>query len=284
MGLLLRDRRLQLLVLLAPGVGYLLLFFGMPLVSALAGSFRLDDGGLTLQWYERIFTRPSMIRGLKTSIFYGVAPVVVSLAVSIPLALAIRRNFLGRKLFSGFYKLPMAVPGIIVGLMVIVVFERGGFIDRLIAPVGLELPKLVRDDWGVGVIIATVWKQVPFMTLIITSAFASIAEDLRHASRSLGANRLKTFLFVEVPLAMPGITAAILLTFIGSMGSYAIPDVVGPPVARPISVLMVNEFNQGRFGQVYALGMILSLFAIAVLLAYYALTSRIGGYTQRGDA
>ena len=284
MGGIVRNRQMQLLVLLAPGVGYLLIFFGGPLVSALIGSLRQDDGSFTLIFYERIFTRPSMIRGLVTSIYYGVMPVIVSLAVSIPLALLIRKSFLGRKLFSGLYKLPMAVPGIIVGLMVIVVFERGGFLDRLVAPIGLELPKLVRDDWGVGVILASVWKQIPFMTLIITSAFAAIPEDLRYAARNLGASRMKTFVFVEVPLAMPGITAAILLTFIGSMGSYAIPDIVGPPTARPLSVLMVKEFNQGRFNQVYAMGMVLSLFAVAVLLLYYTLTSRIGPGQNRGDA
>ncbi|WP_320202930.1 ABC transporter permease [Agrobacterium rosae] len=279
---LLRDRRVQLLVLLAPGVGYLIVFFGGPLLSALLGSFRLEDGSFTLSLYERIFTRPSMIRGLRTSIYYGVMPVIVSLVVSVPLALLISKSFIGRKLFSGLYKLPMAVPGIIVGLMIIVVFERGGFMDRLVAPLGLELPKLVRDDWGIGVILASVWKQVPFMTLIITSAFAAIPEDIRYASRTMGASRFKTFIFVEVPLAMPGITAAILLTFIGSMGSYAIPDIVGPPTARPLSVLMVQEFNQGRFNQVYAMGMVLSLFAVVVLLAYYTLTSRIG--QTRGNA
>ncbi|POO55317.1 ABC transporter permease [Agrobacterium rosae] len=279
---LLRDRRVQLLVLLAPGVGYLIVFFGGPLLSALLGSFRLEDGSFTLSLYERIFTRPSMIRGLRTSIYYGVMPVIVSLVVSVPLALLISKSFIGRKLFSGLYKLPMAVPGIIVGLMIIVVFERGGFMDRLVAPLGLELPKLVRDDWGIGVILASVWKQVPFMTLIITSAFAAIPEDIRYASRTMGASRFKTFIFVEVPLAMPGITAAILLTFIGSMGSYAIPDIVGPPTARPLSVLMVQEFNQGRFNQVYAMGMVLSLFAVVVLLAYYRLTSRIG--QTRGNA
>ncbi|MGV1871939.1 MULTISPECIES: ABC transporter permease [Agrobacterium] len=273
---LLRDRRVQLLVLLAPGVGYLIVFFGGPLLSALLGSFRLEDGSFTLSLYERIFTRPSMIRGLRTSIYYGVMPVIVSLVVSVPLALLISKSFIGRKLFSGLYKLPMAVPGIIVGLMIIVVFERGGFMDRLVAPLGLELPKLVRDDWGIGVILASVWKQIPFMTLIITTAFAAIPEDIRYASRTMGASRFKTFIFVEVPLAMPGITAAILLTFIGSMGSYAIPDIVGPPTARPLSVLMVQEFNQGRFNQVYAMGMVLSLFAVVVLLAYYTLTSRIG--------
>lgn len=284
MGGLLRNRRTQLLILLTPGVGYLIVFFGGPLLSALIGSFRMEDGGFTLTFYERIFTRPSMIRGLRTSLYYGVMPVIVSLAFSVPLALLIRKNFLGRKLFSGLYKLPMAMPGIIVGLMVLVVFERGGFLDRLVAPLGFEIPKLVRDDWGAGVIFASVWKQIPFMTLIITSAFAAIPEDIRYASRTLGASRLKTVLFVEIPLAMPGITAAILLTFIASIGSYAIPDIVGPPTARPLSVLMVQEFNQGHFNQVYAMGVVLSLFAVLVLLAYYSLTSRIGVGQSKGEA
>ncbi|MDO1584907.1 ABC transporter permease [Rhizobium oryzicola] len=283
MSVLHRHRSLQLLLLLTPGVGYLLFFFGTPLLSALVGSFQLEDGTFTLNWYQCIFTRASTLRGLSTSIYYGTMPVLLSLTLSVPLSLLLRRSFLGRKLFSGLYKLPLAVPGIIVGLMVIVVFERGGFFDRLLAPIGFTLPKLVRDDWGIGVILAGAWKQVPFMTLIITSAFAAIPEDIRHAARSLGASRLKTFLFVDIPLAMPGITAAILLTFIGSMSSFAIPDIVGPPTARPLSVLMVQEFKQGRFEQVYAMGMVLSLFAIIVLLAYYSLTSRIGHDSRKGE-
>ena len=68
MAPLLRDRRLLLPLLLAPGVGYLLLFFGGPLASALLGSLRTEEGAFTLLWYERIVTRPSMLRGLVTSI------------------------------------------------------------------------------------------------------------------------------------------------------------------------------------------------------------------------
>jgi putative spermidine/putrescine transport system permease protein len=284
MPALLRDRRVLLPLLLAPGVGYLLLFFGTPLATAFLASFRTDDGAFSLKWYGLVASQPSMLRGLRTSIYLGVAPVVVSLLVSVPLSLAIRRHFLGRRLFSGLYKLPIAVPAIIVGLMLIVVFERGGFVDRAMAPLGISLPKLVRDDWSIGVIIASVWKQIPFMTLVITSAFAAIPEDIRFAGRSLGATRLATFFLVEVPLAMPGITAAVLLTFIGSMGSYAIPDIVGSPTARPLSVLMVSQFNDGHFPQVFAMGMVLSAFAVAVLIAYYAVTSRIGDAHGRGDA
>lgn len=266
---------LQTALLLFPGIGFLIVMFGFPLFTALLGSFGVSAGlpAFTLKYYAKFFTSNVMWRGLTTSIYYGVAPVVVTLLLAIGLALLLRRHFLGRKLFNGLYKIPMAIPAIIASLMVLTLFEQGGFVERLLLPLGLHLPKLVRDPWGVGVIMATTWKQLPFMTLVITGAFASIPDDMRHAARSLGAHPVATFFYVELPLALPGITAAILLTFIGSMGSFAIPDLIGAPSPSALSVLMVRAFAQGDIGQVYAIGMVISGFAIAVLLVYYALTS-----------
>ena len=58
------------------------------------------------------------------------------------------------------------------------------------------------------------WKAVPFMTLIIAGSVAAIPDDLKAAARTLGAGRLTIFLRVELPLALPGITAATLLVFV----------------------------------------------------------------------
>jgi putative spermidine/putrescine transport system permease protein len=273
------------LIFLSPGLLYLAIFFAAPLITSLLASFGFDGSGqgFTARYYAKMWSTNTMLYGLRTSIYYGIAPTLTTLVISIGLALLLRRHFYGRALFNGLYKIPMAVPGIIVALMVLTLAERGGFFDRLAAPMGITLPKMVRDEWGIGVIAATTWKQIPFMTLVITGAFAAIPEELAHASRSLGASRMRTFIFIELPLALPGITAAVLLTFIGSMGSYAIPDLIGPPSPRPLSVLMLSEFGQGNFNQVYAIGMVLSLFAIAVLLLYYWLTSGLGMGGQRGD-
>jgi putative spermidine/putrescine transport system permease protein len=268
--------RWQALLLLAPGLGLLAVLFGGPLLWSVFGSFGLSEAGdgFTLAHYREIFLRPTLQRALLMSVWFGLAPVALTLIASIVLALLMRRHFLGRALFNGLYKIPMAVPGIIAALVVLTLAERGGFLDRVAALGGVSLPRLVRDEWGIGVILATVWKQVPFMTLVIGGAFAGITEDLRGAARSLGANRWRTLLHVELPLAMPGISAAVLLTFIGSMGSFAIPDLVGPASPRPLAVHMVAEFGSGNFPLVYAIGVVLSAFAVAVLLGYYALAAR----------
>jgi putative spermidine/putrescine transport system permease protein len=283
-----QDTRARLVAwaCLSPGLVFLGVLFAGPLLWSLAGSFGLDQGlsGFTLEHYAQIFTRPALLRGLVVSIYYGVVPVAVTLVFAIGLALLLRHHFWGRAWFNGLYKIPMAVPGIIAALVVMTLAERGGFLDRLAAPLGLTLPRLVRDPWGVGVILTSVWKQLPFMTLVITGAFAAIPQEVSSAARTLGANRWRTLLWVELPLALPGISAAVLLTFIGTMGSFAIPDLVGPPSPRPLAVHMFVEFGSGHLPLVYAIGMLLSAFAVAVLLAYYALSARaarlLGGATQ----
>lgn len=255
---------------LLPGGLLIGVVFALPLLWSLVGSVGLDQGwsGLTAAHYARIFDRPSLRAGLVTSIYYGTVPVMVTLVLSIGLALLLRHHFRGRAWFNGLYKIPMAVPGIIAALIIMTLAERGGFLDRLAAPIGLTLPRMLRDPWGIGVILTTVWKQLPFMTLVVTGAFAGIPQEISQAARTLGANRWHTLLWIELPMALPGISAAVLLTFIGTMGSFAIPDLVGPAAPRPLAVHMFSEFGRGNLALVYAIGMLLTAFAVVVLLTY----------------
>ena len=146
----------------------------------------------------------------------------------------------------------------------------------MIAPLGLSMPRLVRDEWGLGAIIASAWKTVPFMTLIIAGAMAAISKDVLAAAQTLGAGRLTILRRIQLPLAQPGITAAVLLSFIGSLGSYVIPSLLGPTYPLPLSVHMFAEgFQKGNWPMVYAMGTLLSVMAVAVLLAYYAIVGSL---------
>jgi putative spermidine/putrescine transport system permease protein len=157
---------------------------------------------------------------------------------------------------------------------VLIFLDRGGLLSRLLLPYGIAMPRLVRDPLAVGVILAMVWKAVPFMTLIIAGAVASIPDDLRHAARTLGARPVSVFIRIDGPLALPGVTAATLLTFIGALGAFAIPNLLGPIYPQPLSIHMyVNAYEQNRWGLVAAMGVVLSLAACLVLIAYYRLTA-----------
>jgi putative spermidine/putrescine transport system permease protein len=273
-----------LLLCLLPGVGYLLVFFGLPLVTVVAGSFTSRAPGaspITLDTWITLFSSPVYLDGLWFSLWLGIAPTALSLCISLPLSALMQANETSQKLFGTLYRIPLVVPGVVAGFLVLVILDRGGMASRLLMPLGIPMPKLVRDEWGMGAIIASSWKTVPFMTLIIAGAMAAISKDILAAARTLGASRLTVLWRIQLPLAQPGITAAVLLSFIGSLGSYVIPSLLGPAYPLPLSVHMFAEgFQKGNWPMVYAMGTLLSVLAIAVLLAYYAIV----GSFSRGSA
>ena len=273
-----------LLACLLPGVGYLLLFFGLPLLNVIVSSFTSRTAGaapVTLDTWVSLFANPVYMDGLWFSLWLGLAPTAVSLLISLPLSALMQANETSQKLFGTLYRIPLVVPGVVAGFLILVILDRGGMASRLVAPLGLTMPKLVRDEWGIGAIIALSWKTVPFMTLIIAGAMAAINKDILAAARTLGAGRLTVLRRIQLPLAQPGITAAVLLSFIGSLGSYVIPSLLGPSYPLPLSVHMFAEgFQKGNWPMVYAMGTLLSVLAIAVLLAYYAIV----GSFSRGTA
>jgi len=157
-----------------------------------------------------------------------------------------------------------------------ILFDRGGELSRIMTPLGLRLPKLVRDDWALGVIIAIAWKSIPFMTLIIGGSIAAIPDDLKAAARTLGAGRFATFLRIELPLALPGITAATLLVLVGSTGAFAVPYLLGPIYPKPLSVWMYERaFHDNDWGLASAMGIILSAASCVILVLYYGATARM---------
>jgi putative spermidine/putrescine transport system permease protein len=275
-----RVRLSTLLLCLAPGVGFLVIFFGLPLLRVVLGSFAgrgHDAQSFTLDAWIALFTNPVYRDGIWFSLWLGIAPTVASLIVSLPLAALMQANQTSRKLFGALYRIPLVVPGIVAAFLVLVMLDRGGMIDRLLAPMGLSLPKMVRDPLGIGAILASSWKNVPFMTLIISGAMAAISQDVISAARTLGAGRLTVLWRVQLPLAQPGITAAVLLTFIGSLGSFVVPNLLGPAYPLPLSLHMYSEgFQKGNWPLVYAMGTLLSVMAIAVLLAYYLAIGFLG--------
>lgn len=282
------NRTGGLLLALAPGVGFLLLLFGLPLVRVVAGSFTAEGpDGLAFslaQWIE-LLTNPVYLDGLAFSLWLGVAPTLLSFVISLPLAALMQANRSSRRLFGTLYRIPLVVPGIVAAFLVLVILDRGGMLSRLLMPFGIAPPRLVRDAWGIGAIIASCWKNVPFMTLIISGALASINRDLLSAAQLLGAGRLTILLRVQLPLAQAGITAAILLTFIGSMGSFVIPNLLGPAYPLPLSVQMYAlGFREGNWPLVYAMGTLLSLVAIAVLLAYYTVVGSFSRASARAGS
>ena len=272
-----RRRRWTLLLLLFPGVGYLLLLFGYPLVTAALSSVGLFTLGrkseLTFRYYVELVANPIYRDGLAITIYIAFASTLVSLAVSIGFAVLMRRTFPGRRFFNALYKVPLAVPGIVAGFIVLTLLDRGGIMQRILDPLGIGLPKMVRDPLALGVLLAICWKSIPFMTIIVGASLGGVSEDLIHAARTLGARPMRVLLTVQIPLALPGITAATLLVFISAMGAFAVPNLIGPVYPQPLSVQMYQQgFVKNEWGLVGSMGTLIMIVSCVVLVGYYRAT------------
>jgi putative spermidine/putrescine transport system permease protein len=266
-----------IILLLFPSLAVLAVLFGYPLYEAFLGSIAPNDPRnteLTLSNYIEIFENTTSLKSFYMTVYYSVIPVFIALFFSTPLAALIQRSFIGRKLFNGIYKIPIAIPAIVATFMAMTLLDQGGFISRLLDLSGISMPKIVRDEFAIGVLITLAWKDIPFMTLIITGAFGAISQDVINAARAYGASRFRTFLIVQVPLALPSIVAAMVLTFIRSIGSFAVPDILGPGYPLPLSVTMYRAYTEGNWQVVYATGMIMTMLAVGLLIVFYTILGR----------
>ncbi len=265
--------------LLAPGLGYLLVFLGVPLVQVLLRSVGLlavgEPSRLTLDFYRDVFSNSIYRDSLTFSLYFALATTVVSLAVALVLSAVLQIPFPGRSIISVLYKVPLVVPSLVAAFLVLTIIDQGGIIARLLAQTGLEWPQLVHDRWGIGIILVLVWHNVPIMIVILSAVMGAIPSDVTDAARNLGAPPWKVFVNITIPLSLPGISAASLLVFIGVFGAFAIPSLVGAPYPKAISVAMTTELLEyANWGLASALGTIVTATSALVMYAYYLLTRR----------
>ena len=138
-----RVNPLTLLACLLPGVGYLLLFFGLPLLNVILGSFTSRVEGappVTLQTWASLFANPVYMDGLWFSLWLGLAPTALSLLISLPLSALMQANETSQKLFGTLYRIPLVVPGVVAGFLVLVILDRGGIRETLPLPRAAAAP------------------------------------------------------------------------------------------------------------------------------------------------
>lgn len=111
-------------------------------------------------------------------------------------------------------------------------------------------------------LIGVVYNYLPLMILPLFVAFDRVGGSLREASKDLGANRIRTFTQVTVPLAQPGIIAGVLLVFIPLMGDYITATVLGGAKGNMIGQLVASQFQTA---QNWALGSAMAVLLILVI-------------------
>ena len=222
--------------------------------------------GITLAWYRQMINNGALVQALQNSLKLGVVVAVISTALGLLAAKAVTRYELpGRGPVTGVIMLPLVVPGIILGIALLV-------IARKVLDIPLSLYTI-----GAGHVLIC----VPFAMLVMISRLQGFDKNLEEASLDLGENAWQTFWRVTFPLALPGIVASLLLTFTESFDEFLLAFFLsGNEATLPLFIFSQLRFPN-RLPGVLALGScILVLSFVLVTLAEWL--RRRGVQTEKG--
>ena len=256
--------------LLAPGVSWLLLFFAAPLALIFVVSLASRDQyggvlfeGLSLDNYRRAL-EPDFLPTVGNSLRYAFATTIFSIAIAYPVAYWISRYGGRRKaLLIVLVMLPFWTSWVIRTYAWMIILRDNGVVNSVLGAAGLAEPvQLLNTD--LAVVLGMTYGFLPFAILPLYVSIDRLDPALVQAARDLYASGRAAFFHVTLPLTMPGIIAAALLTFIPAIGDFVTPDLLGgaqtTTVAKVVQVLFLSA-RDWPFGA--ALGFLLIVVTIA---------------------
>ena len=222
------------------------------------------------------------IEALQLSFQVALAAVGFSLPIAIFVAWVLaRKTFPGKSFLDGFVHLPLILPPVVVGYLLLVGLGRNGIVGSfLFDTFGLTFA----FTWK-GAAVAAAVMAFPLMVRAIRLSLESVDQGLEQAARTLGANPLRVFATVTLPLASPGILTGAILGFARSLGEFGatitfVSNIPGETRTLPIALYTLTQIPGGEAGA-FRLVVISVIVAFAALLVSEMmarrLKSRLGG-------
>src|SRR6187200_3412122 len=281
-----RLARLRAAALVLPGVGWLTLFFVVPLLLIFVVSLgsrdaldRITLANPSLDNYAKAFD-PVFIPTFLNSIRFATITTILSLAIGYPIAYWISR-YGGRHkvLLIILVMLPFWTSYLIRTYSWIILLRDNGVVNALLQAAGLTSEPIILMNTDLSVILGMTYGFLPFAILPLFVSIDRLDPNLIAAGRDLYASGRDAFLHVTLPLTMPGIVAAALLTFIPALGDFVTPDLLGGPGTTTIAKNIQELFLAGRdwpYGA--ALGFVLMIVTLTgTLLALRTLRREVVG-------
>jgi iron(III) transport system permease protein len=238
-----------------------------PMVSIFLASFiSPETNQFSLENYQKIFRLPFYVRCLRNSLWVSALAMILSLIVGIPFGFFVSRfHFPGKSIIKTLATLPLILPTFIGAEAWLLLLGRNGWFTQLFKAVGVQLPTIY--GWK-GIVLVFTLQFFPYVFLMVSAAMTSIDKSLEESARNLGANPLRVFRTVTLPVMMPAIVAGALVVFYMSIENFGVPVLIGEDF-KVLAVQAYNEFISemgGNPSMAGALSMVLVMITLLVTL------------------
>ena len=253
-----RDSRYLGLFLVAPALITVLILFVYPLAFSLVTAFVAKDGSPTFGNFVTAFdfyTRDILF----TLIIVAVSTALIGLcAIAIAGYLTLGENPRAVAILKWLYRWPLFIPFIVAAQCMRTFLAKNGLMNNTFVSLGLLEPisTISLLDWR-GIIITFVWKQLPFVALLVAGAMASLDRSTIEAARNLGAGRMRILIEIVVPQVAQTLLVGLILSFVTMMSVLSVPIMISGGSPTMITVDMAFRINSyGDYGTANALGFI----------------------------
>lgn len=275
-----REKNLGLL-LLAPAFVMVLALFLFPLSISLHAAFTDEKGHFTFAHFakaQELYSTDMMFTLfiiLTSSLLIG----LLSLVLAGLMALSENKFLVASLKF--LYRWPLFIPFIVAAQCMRTFLAKNGLMNNSLIATGLLDPSHAMSflDWR-GIIITFVWKQTPFVTLMLAGAVAGLDRSMIEAARNLGASRLRAMIEIIVPQIIPVLMVGLILSFVTMMSVLSVPLMVAGSQPTLLTVDMAFRINSyGDYATANALGVISYL--MTSLVAWFYLRQQIQTQTHQ---
>jgi multiple sugar transport system permease protein len=225
--------------------------------------------------YRSLFTGdPLFVIALRNTVVYTVGTVVPTILISLAVAGVLNRKIKGISIFRTVIFLPLAVSSVVMAVVWQFVFNtNNGLLNIMLGWIGIgPIPWLVDPKWAMSALcIVSVWRSVPFATVILLAAMQGVPDNLYEAARLDGAGELRQFVSITVPLIRGALSFVVVISIIHAFQAFDLVYVLtgrngGPETATYVLGIMLfqHAFAFLEFGYASALAWV--MFAILLLL------------------
>ncbi|MGJ7918956.1 ABC transporter permease subunit [Neobacillus sp. LXY-4] len=261
-----------------PAFIFVLFFLGIGTIQSLMISLGAQpefygEHGL-LGVYKELYN-VSFIRSLGITAGIALLVSILSGLIGLFAALLLASASYKRRWMHVVLQLPIGVPHLLAGYMLTQVFMQTGWYSRISFRFGWidtfeHFPSLIHDEWGIGVIIAYLWKEIPFIVLLTYPFVSKQMVLFQDTSKILGASFMQMVRWVIVPMVMPIWVGGMWIVFAFTLTAYEIPALLASTSLHLVPVLAWQEYTQfGLERQPLAIAMNLVLAGVSFIIGIF---------------
>jgi len=267
--------------MLLPALLVIAVLFIMPLSYSLLLSLNFfsitTHTTVGIQAYLNVLTSQSFLNSFVFSLEIASVSTAMSILIAIVVSMVLRRRVAGRRFALFAYQFNIPVPHFVVAFSVLLLLTQTGLVSRWLYALGIissssSFPMLVFDQYGIGIIITYVLKFFPFIGIAVLSLLLTTVGDYEQQAATLGANGLKRFFYVLLPMMMPAILFSSILCFAYAFGSYEVPFLLGSTYPKTLALLAYQQFtniNLNSRPEAFAIANVITLVMIVLVIAEY---------------